>query len=443
MGRAVHAFQSIRFRLSFAVAVTVFAVGSLFVGGIYAWQVNRLEEPTLAPRPVVLRDLSTGREFETSFSVLSSADIGQAVAEQIEINAYQRALLELRRSAFVGLVALFVTSFGAGWLISGWVLRPIERMNRVAREITATDLSRRISLQGPTDELKGLADTFDLMLDRLQVSFDGQQRFVQEASHELRNPLASARTNLELVLDEEDPEQLRHAVAVAHRATDRMSVLVEDLLQRARSDLGPADRSVVMLAPLLHDVAEEFQAAAEDRSITLEVAIPDVATGVCVDGDESALMRAVSNLVVNAVRLGPESSTVTLALSVSTRHSSDPEVEIHVIDEGPGVAEEDRDAIFLRFWRGDDVGQGSGLGLSIVREVAERHGGSAFVRSAGPGSCFVLCLPARAGVGDTGTRSADCVGDDASCEAGASPELVVPADRPETTAAIVSRRLEG
>ena len=279
-------------------------------------------------------------------------------------------------------------SFATGWLLSGWVLKPIDKMNRVAREITASDLSRRIGLRGPTDELKGLADTFDAMLDRLQSSFEEQRRFVHETSHELRNPLAVARTNLEVAL-EGDEASLRRSAEIAYRSTVRMSLLVEDLLEQARTGVPELSRATVDLNDLVSDVEAEFAAPAAARDLRIK-AVADH-DPVLINGDEPALRRAVSNLVANAVRLAPPGSVVEV------RSTAGPQwAELSVADAGPGIAPEHLEAVFERFWRGGDDGAGSGLGLSIVRRVAERHGGSAEVRpNAASGSTFTLRLPIR------------------------------------------------
>ena len=122
---------------------------------------------------------------------------------------------------------LFVGSLGVGWFAAGIVLRPIERITRVAREIQATDLSRRINLRGPNDELRRLADTFDAMLARLDAAFESQRRFIQEASHELRNPLAVIRTNVEVAMADPDASKKssRELGAVVGRTAERMSTL--------------------------------------------------------------------------------------------------------------------------------------------------------------------------------------------------------------------------
>jgi signal transduction histidine kinase len=383
----VRRFQSIRFRLSLGLALAVFAIGSFLVGGIYLWQVRQLNEPVLTTRPLVIEDKATGQVFETDVELVFREEIQRAAVEKLEQDAYRVALNQLRRASFAGLGVLFVASFGSGWWLSGWALKPVDRMNSVARDISANDLSRRISLRGPADELKGLADTFDDMLDRLEDSFDEQRRFVHEASHELRNPLAVARTNLELALLDEEPAEVRRAAQIAHRATERMTLLVEDLLEQARRGIPELARTDVDLSQMVADKVVEFRAAASERHLSL---VADLGGGeVATIGDGPALNRAVANLMANAVRLAPEGSTIR----VSTAWTSDG-VSLSVSDEGPGIDSAHLDAVFDRFWRGQDPGAGSGLGLSIVRRIAERHGGTATVTSEpGRGSVFTISLP--------------------------------------------------
>jgi signal transduction histidine kinase len=382
-------FETIRFRLSLTIALVVFAVGSMLIGGSYIWQVNRLDQPVLNLSRVVFEDPESGELIETDLRLFTRDDLNRLALEQVEVAAEREALDELRRTSFVALMVLFVSSFGAGYLLSGWALRPVGRITRLARDISATDLSRRLEMSGPEDELKQMADTFDGMLDRLQGSFEDQRRFVHEASHELRNPLAVAQTNLELALGSDDHDELADAARIALRSTNRMSGLVEGLLEQARTGVPELHRESIDLGVLVNEIATEFTALAARRKLRIEagtVAIEDLV----VEGDGPAVRRAVSNLVANAVRLAPEGSVIRL----SARRIDDV-VAVQVVDEGPGIDPADHEAIFHRFWRGQDVGAGSGLGLSIVRRVAERHGGTATVESApGSGSTFTLRLPA-------------------------------------------------
>lgn len=382
-------FETIRFRLSLTIALVVFAVGAVLIGGSYLWQVNRLDQPKLNSFQVVVEDPQTGELIETDLRLFTREDLNQLAVSQIEVAAEREALEVLRRASFVALAVLFVTSFGAGYFLSGWALGPVGRITSVARDISATDLSRRIEMQGVDDELKQMADTFDGMLDRLQGSFEDQRRFVHEASHELRNPIAVAQTNLELALQTEDKEELADAARIALRSTQRMGVLVEGLLEQARSGVPELHLERIDLGLLVSEISSDFSAVAANRNI--QVTAATVATAdLTIFGDGPAIRRAISNLVSNAVRLAPEGSVV--ALGAGRHHEC---VDVTVADAGPGIDPSQHDAIFQRFWRGQDVGAGSGLGLSIVRRIVERHGGTATVQSEiGRGSTFTLRLPA-------------------------------------------------
>ena len=354
------------------------------------WQVRQLDEPVLIRGRIELYHPTTGQPVEI---LLTDGDPREEALQIFEYNAYLLALDNLKKGSLAALGILFFVAFGTGWLLAGWALRPVHRMAMVARDITATDLSRRIGLPGPDDEMKELADTFDAMLDRLQTAFEAQRRFVQDASHELRNPLAVARTNLELALSEPDadPGRLRASAEVAMRSTERMAGLVDDLLQQARSGVPEVTRSDVDLVGIAGDVVDEYGPSAGSRNLTLRLVAP--MAPLALRGDGPGLRRLLSNLVANAVRVAPAGTTVTVAVA-----RSDHEAVIEVSDEGPGISEADQPRVFERFWRGDSSAGGSGLGLSIVQQIAERHGGTVGLRSAvGTGSTFTVKLPISEG----------------------------------------------
>lgn len=377
-------FSSIRFRLSLAFASAVFALGSVLVGGIYWFQTSRIVTPTLDAIPISVVD-DEGNRVLIGYRAPRD-EVERFQLEQTAVAIDTEALDRLRRGSLASLGVLAVASFLAGWVLSGWALRPVGRIVRVARDISTSDLARRIDLHGPDDELRDIADTFDAMLDRLQVGFHDQQRFMADASHELRNPLAIVRTHLELARDADDPDERRRSLRVAESAAERLGVLVDDVMAAARSDAESREFVELDLGRLLGEVARDFDPSARARSITLETRIAELEP---IRGDELALRRAVANLVTNAVRLAPEGSTITLALDRAGDRA-----RIDVIDEGPGIDPAHLDHVFQRFWRGPDAGRGSGLGLSIVREIAERHGGNAGVDAAPPsGSRFSLWLP--------------------------------------------------
>ena len=374
--------QSVRFRLSLFYALSLFVSGSLVIGGIYLWQLQRLDEPQLVRRQVQLIHPVTRQP------VAFNLNTTEELIEVVEYTSYRQTLENLKRGSYGALAALFVVSFGTSWWVAGLALRPVHRMTQVARDITASDLSRRIALPGPDDELKGLADTFDAMLDRLETGFEDQRRFVQDASHELRNPLAVTRTNLDLVLSDPDAsnDELRRSAEVARNSAERMTTMVESLLSQARSGVPELAMEEVDLAELASGVVDDHRAGARQRKVTIELEISDQPR---IRGDASALRRAVGNLLSNALKASPPSSTITVAVRTERGRGV-----VAVIDQGPGLTDEEQELAFDRFWKGATSNGGSGLGLSIVRHVVDRHGGEVSVASEpGLGSTFSIRLP--------------------------------------------------
>jgi signal transduction histidine kinase len=380
--------SSIRFRLSALFALSVFAAGSLLLAGIYVHQMNRLDKPRMSRGTIELMAPGVGTVGQLSIYVPPSD------MEVIEYTANMQALENLKQGSLAALVALFVVAFGSSWWMAGMALRPLHRMGLVAKDITATDLSRRINLSGPEDELKAVSSAFDAMLDRLEAGFEDQRRFVQDASHELRNPLAVARTNLELALSDPDasPEELRRAAEVAQRSNQRMSTLVEELLVQARSGVPELALADVDLGRLAEEAVEEYGAAAEERRVRLLSDVPVVP--VLVKGDASALRRVVGNLLSNALKAAPAGTEVTVQVDRDESWAL-----LSVADQGPGLSPDDQLKVFERYWRGPTSGEGSGLGLSIVRHIVSRHGGQADVASTlGQGAVFQVRLPVAASV---------------------------------------------
>ena len=381
---------SIRFRLTLLYSVLLFGLGAIVVGGIYAGLARSLENQDVShtERAQVLFQGRNGEPMLGQFEFQVADPL--AVFER-EINT--KALDQLRNYAFGALGVLFIGSLGVGWFVAGIVLRPVGRITGVARDIQATDLSRRIGLEGRDDELKQLADTFDDMLGRIDQAFASQREFIHEASHELRNPLAVIRTNVDVVLDdpEADLDDYRSASEVVGRSASRMSTLVDDLLDYARHGTRPTREEDLDLGPVACDLAAEFATLAEARNLTLEASVSDEVLPVC--GDGPAIRRAIANLLANAVRLAPADSTVRVGAG-----EDEYGLWVSVSDEGPGIAADDQANVFNRFWRGDrsqarEEGR-SGLGLTIVQQIAQAHGGRVDLYSTvGTGSSFVIRLP--------------------------------------------------
>ena len=386
---------SIRVRLTLLYSVLLFGLAALVVAGVYVALSRDLDDEPISQTINVTRLMVDPRTGQ----VIREEQPLRAQISGLEHLVNERALEKLRNYSFASLGVLFVASLGVGWLVAGRVLRPIGHITDVANEIQATDLSRRISLQGPDDELKQLADTFDAMLGRLDHAFEAQRRFIQDTSHELRNPLAVMRTNLDVALSDPDAsaEDLRQAASVVVRTVDRLTHLVDDLLQFARHGAPTFAHEPVDLSDVVGEVAAEFAGAAADRGIEVDAAAPP---GLWVVGDRVALRQALHNLAGNAVRLAPEGSVVRIAGGEDRGW-----VWMAVEDHGPGIPDGERDLVFQRFWRksraDDEAERGSGLGLTIVRQVAEGHNGEVRLASEeGRGSTFSIWLPAAPATGD-------------------------------------------
>ncbi|MEU2084958.1 sensor histidine kinase [Streptomyces albus] len=283
------------------------------------------------------------------------------------------ALDGLLRRSLLALVGLAVAAFAFGYVMAGRVLSPLGRITRTARQVAGSDLHKRIELEGPDDELKELADTFDEMLDRLNRAFTAQQRFVANASHELRTPLAINRTLLEVQLaDPEGSPELQQLAKTLLATNERSEQLVEGLLLLARSENELVDRKPVDLAEVASQAVEQARGEAETKGVELR----GVRQPTYVQGNGVLLERVALNLVQNAVRYNLRDGGW---VSVSTE--AQPGQAVLVVENtGPVVPAYELDNIFEPFRRlrtertGSD--KGVGLGLSIVRSVARAHGGS-------------------------------------------------------------------
>ncbi|MFF9572495.1 ATP-binding protein [Streptomyces sp. NPDC014685] len=300
--------------------------------------------------------------------------------------AEQEAVGTVRGAMLAGLPVLLLVVAGVTWLVTRRALRPVEDIRREMAAITASeDLSRRVPEPDSRDEIARLARTTNETLTALEASVDRQRRFVADASHELRSPIASLRTQLEV--GAAHPELLDVPGAVAD--TVRLQALAADLLLLARLDAGERPgRSTLDLGAL---VREEVSQRVGDR-IPVTVAVPD-SGGLEVAGSRGQLARVIGNLLDNAERHARDSVTV------SVRAAERGEVLVEVTDDGAGVPVDERERIFERFVRLDDARArddgGAGLGLAIARDVAVRHGGGLTVDGAPEGGArFTLRLPA-------------------------------------------------
>ncbi|MER5936504.1 HAMP domain-containing sensor histidine kinase [Streptomyces sp. NPDC001928] len=282
------------------------------------------------------------------------------------------ALDDLLSRSLLALLGLAIIAFAFGYAMAGRVLSPLGRITRTARAVAGSDLSRRIELDGPDDELKELADTFDEMLERLQRAFTAQQRFVGNASHELRTPLAINRTLLEVHLsDPNAPMELQQLGKTLLATNERSEQLVEGLLLLARSDNQIVERKPVDLAEVAEQAVDQVHAEAAAKGVLIR----GEQKPAVVQGNGVLLERIALNLVQNAVRYNiPEDGWVEVTTEI--QHG---QAVLVVSNTGPVVPAYEIDNLFEPFRRlrtertGSD--KGVGLGLSIVRSVVRAHGG--------------------------------------------------------------------
>ena len=286
-----------------------------------------------------------------------------------------------------GPIAVLLASI-AGYLLAATGLRPVEAMRRRAREVSLTRAGERLPLPAARDEIRRLGETLNEMLDRLQRSFERERRFVADAGHELRTPVAIVKTELEGAMRTGDyGPDVRDALAAAIEECDRLAQLAEDLMVVARSAEGelPVRAEELTARTLLEDVRARFEDRAAQRNRSIRV---EAENGVVLSGDPLRVRQALGNLVDNALRHGDGDIVLR-----SRRTSSG--VELEVSDRGPGFEPGIADRAFERFARGDQArtSGGTGLGMAIVRAVAEAHGGRAEIVPGGEGATVRIWLP--------------------------------------------------
>jgi signal transduction histidine kinase len=332
-------------------------------------------------RPIAVRERTVG-----------TLQVARSLAEQ------DRALATLRAVLAGGSGLVVALAFGAGWLLAGLALRPLDQITRTAERIgQEQSFERRVAYAGPRDELGRLATTFNGMLERLQAAYEraelaleAQRRFVADASHELRTPLTTLRGNLGL-LTRQPPITAEDRAAVLSDMvgeSERLIRLVNDLLLLARGS-GRAPRSEeVPLASLVEEVCRQAARLAPQRAVAREV--PELT----VAADPDALRQILLILLDNAFKHTPPETMVSLAAI-----PLDDAVELVVRDTGPGIPPEALAQVTERFYRGDAArsGAGAGLGLPIGKALAEAQGGALVVESrVGAGTTVRVRLPRAA-----------------------------------------------
>src|SRR5215472_13224856 len=295
-------------------------------------------------------------------------------------------------------IAILLAS-GGGYFLARKSLAPVVAMSSQAGRIGAANLHQRLSVQNEKDELGHLARSFNSLLERLSESFERQRRFMADASHELRTPVAILRGEAEVALSQQERPltEYRESLSVLHHEAERLTRIVEDLFTLTRADAGqyPLQPRDFYLDELIAECVHSARTLALAKKISLTF---EGAAEAPIHADESLLRRMILNLLDNAIKYTPEGGRVTVACQLS----SSSEYALSIGDTGTGIAEQMRGRIFERFFRADKArsraesdGGGAGLGLAISRWIAEAHQGRLeLTRSDSTGSTFTAHLPA-------------------------------------------------
>lgn len=306
----------------------------------------------------------------------------------------ESTLSRLRLIYAVGAASVLLFGLAGGWFLARLGLRPVARVTQTAREIVnAEDLSHRVPYTGPADEVGTLATTFNEMLNRLQSLFESQRRFLAEAAHELRTPLASMLGNVDLLATfGDDPTRRRETVSALQRTGRHVSRLLDDLLLLAQAEAGwhLASFEPVAIDDLLMEVYEAAMLTHGNVALKIERCEP-----ASVRGDPDRLRQVFMNLIDNALKYSPPGNVVSISL-----WNEDDKVKVKVSDHGSGIPEELLPLIFQPFFRGSGNKHipGAGLGLAIVHWIVREHGGDVNIQSyPNSGTTITLSFPAITG----------------------------------------------
>ncbi len=325
---------------------------------------------------------------------------GGAMIVSYRLRDLHDLLVDARGAAVIAVLLALLVSIPAGYLLARESLDPVAQMSAQADRIGAENLHERLPVLNANDELGRLARTFNALLDRVANAFEQQRRFMADASHELRTPVAIMRGEAEVALSAENRtrDEYRDALEIVRDAGDRLTRTVNDVFLLARVDAGqvPLSPAPLYLDEVVADTCRAMRSLATPRGIDVVVDVPDERPYV---GDAALLARLVMNLVDNAIKYSYDDGTIEVAMRTEPAA-----IVLTVGNAGPGIPEGATSHVFDRFYRVDDArvhttlshasGSGSGLGLSIARWIADVHGGALDLTTASPAmTVFTLRLP--------------------------------------------------
>jgi len=352
-----------------------------------------LANPDAATSGVVEVRGADGRLFRTVTAVAGEPAAHHVIQVAVDLTHEQEMLAGYRTRVWVVLgLALGLSAF-VGHAIARRGVRPLEQIARTARQITSSSLDARIAQARLPSEVASLATTFNEMLARLQDSFERLSRFSADIAHELRTPVSNLRGETEVTLGRaRTPEEYRDILSSSLEEYERLSRLIDSLLFLARAEHPETRiaREHLNLRRELKTVVDFYEGSASEKGVTLTIDVPPTLE---IDADRTLFQRAVENLIANALAYTPSGGTVTVRAIADGPHC-----EIQVVDTGRGVAAEDLPHVFDRFYRADksraSTSGNLGLGLAIVRSIAQLHGGRVELDSElGQGTRATLILP--------------------------------------------------
>jgi signal transduction histidine kinase len=385
---------SARSRLTVLYTLLFTAGGAALVLVTYVLVANTLNSkppPTLPPdvQGAIAKCLQAARDFGGGPQAMDRC--GQLYANGVQAGAAAQrgaTLGHLLTYSLLSLAGVALLATLAGWVVAGRILRPVHRLTAAARAASEQDLAQRIALQGPRDELRELADTFDTMLERLDRAFTSQRQFIANASHELRSPLTVMRTTIDVVLAKPQPtrEELVSMAAEVHQAVDAAERLIEALLVLARNEQAQALTDPLDLAAITEDALEGRTADGITTTVILDPAP--------VTGDAVLLERLIDNLLDNAERYNMPDGTIEISTTIQGATSV-----LRVVNSGAVVPADMVGRLFRPFTRLDDRVRhdGFGLGLTLVASIAAVHGGTVHAFAVPTGGLDIsVYLPRRA-----------------------------------------------
>jgi signal transduction histidine kinase len=380
---------SIRLRLTLVYAVVLVGTCAALLALNYALLYQSLYRNIKAPSDARIAEMKLQQSGDPD-----NKKLAELLQEQAETDRMRReTLVDTAATSALALAVTAMVGLGISWVVAGRTLRPLRTLTATTQRISHDRLHERIALTGPDDELKELADTFDAMVARLQASFTSQRRFVADAAHELRTPLAIVRTGAEVQLAKRhsSPEQWEAMAQRVLIATGRAERMLDGLLALARSDSGN-------LAAEPHDLAVAAAGALSDADGEAERAQLAITTDLRpapVTGDPALLDRLLSNLVDNAIRHNQPGGWVEVVTGQRDGHTV-----VSVRNSGGDIPATEVDRLFEPFQRMAServAGRAStGLGLAIVRSIVDAHGGTVTAApNSGGGLTVTVALPTR------------------------------------------------